>query len=350
LALLALAVLMAGYILLSIFGRPSDPPAEEPTRGPDRGWIQAYFTAPDAPDSETLRGGPDQDLAEAIDSAAYSVDLAVFRLDLWSVRDALIRAHERGVRVRVVTESDHMAEEEIQDLIDAGIEVRADGLDSLMHHKFIILDDVEVWTGSMNLTVNGAYRHNNNMLRIRSRQVAQSFTREFEEMFVEGRFGALSQRDTPHHSVMIEGSRIEVWFSPDDGVAARLVELVRGAEERIEIMAFNFTLDALGAVVGERFGAGVSVRGVLEADQSANPGTELEFLRTMGVDLLLDGNPNSMHHKVMILDERVVVTGSYNFSRSAEEVNDENIVIIHDQGVAAEYIAEFERLFSKASP
>lgn len=350
LALLTLVLLGAGYLLLASSGGPSDSPEEEATIGPGRGWMQAYFTAPDAPEAETLRGGPDQELAQAVDSALYTVDMAVFRLDLWSVRDALIRAHERGLRVRVVTDSDNLVEEEIQDLIEAGIDVREDGLPSLMHHKFVILDGAEVWTGSMNLTVNGAYRHNNNLVRIRSEQVAASYEREFEEMFEEGRYGPLSQADTPYQVIMIEGSQVEVWFSPDDGVGARLVELVRAAEGRIDIMAFNLTLDAMGDVLGERFAEGVFVRGVIEADQSTNPGSELEFLRKMGMDLRLDGNPNSMHHKVMILDERVVVTGSYNFSRSAEAVNDENVMIIHDPGLAAEFLAEFERLFAQASP
>jgi phosphatidylserine/phosphatidylglycerophosphate/cardiolipin synthase-like enzyme len=319
------------------------------TIGPDQGWIQAYFTDPGAPEAETLRAGPDQNLVEAIESTSYSVDLAVFRLDLWSVRDALIQAHRRGVRVRVVTESDNFGEQEIRDLNNAGVEVRQDEMGALMHHKFAVLDDIEVWTGSMNLTVNGAYRHNNNLVRIRSEQLAASFKREFEEMYVEGRYGALSRADTPYRVIEIEASRMEAWFSPDDGVAARLVELVRGAEDRIDIMAFNFTLDALGEILGEKSLQGVTVRGVFEADQADNPGSEMEFLREMGVELRLDANPNSMHHKVMILDDRIVVTGSYNFSRSAEEANDENVVIIHDPGLAAEYVAEFERLFSEAS-
>jgi phosphatidylserine/phosphatidylglycerophosphate/cardiolipin synthase-like enzyme len=348
LALLVLGLLAAIYLFLSRSERPGGPvPGGTPE--PESGCIQAYFTDPGAGSAKSYRGGPDEDLARAIDQARYSVDVAVLRLDLWSVRDALIRAHRRGATVRVVTDSDNLAEDEIGDLMAEGIEVEADGRDSLMHHKFVVIDGVEVWTGSMNLTVNGAYRNDNNLVRLRSPLIAEDYTREFEEMFLEHRYGPLSRADTPHRVVEIEGSPVEVWFSPDDGVAARLAEMLRGAHEDIEIMAFAFTLDALESVVAERSGEGVRVRGVIEADQAGDPGTELDFLRTMGVDQRLDGNPNSMHHKVIILDGAVVITGSYNFSYNAEEINDENVLIIHNAELAAQYEGEFERVFGLAS-
>lgn len=347
LAVLAIGVLAALYLALS-GGGPARGPVLDATPEPESGWIQVYFTAPGADRDVPFRGGPDENLARDIDEARYSVDVAVLRLDLWSVRDALIRAYRRGVTVRVVTESDYLDEDEIEDLMAEGIEVQTDGRDSLMHHKFVVIDGLDVWTGSMNLTVNGAYRNDNNLVRIRSPLIAEDYRREFEEMFLEHRYGSLSQADTPHRSVEVDGSQVEVWFAPDDGVAARLVELLRGAEERIEIMAFAFTLDALGSVVAERSAEGVWVRGVIEADQAGDPGTEFDFLRKMGVDLRVDGNPNSMHHKVIILDGRVVITGSYNFSHNAEQINDENLIIIHNAELAAQYETEFERVFGLA--
>lgn len=348
LAWVAFGLLVAAYLVLS---RSETPPDRGPglTSEPDPGSIHVYFTDPLEDGTGPFRGGPDEELTRSMDQAGYALDVAVFRLDLWSVRDALLRAYRRGVNVRVVAESDNLGEEEIQDLIEEGIEVRDDGQDSLMHHKFVIVDGIEVWTGSMNLTVNGAYRNDNNLVGVRSTMIAEDYEREFEEMFLEGRFGSLSRADTPHRLVVVDSSRVEVWFAPEDGVARRLAELLRGAEERIDFLAFAFTLDALESVLAERSRDGVRVRGVIETDQAGDPGTELDFLRRMGVDLRLDGNTNSMHHKVMILDGRTVVTGSYNFSHSAEAINDENVIIIHDPEFAAQYEAEFERVFGLAS-
>ena len=112
-------------------------------------WIEVYFTDPDAPEAGSYRGGPDEALAAAIDEARFSVDVAALDLDLWSLRDALIAAHRRGVTVRVVVDSDNFDVDEIQQLIDAGIEVVQDRRPSLMHHKFIVIDRSQVWTGSM---------------------------------------------------------------------------------------------------------------------------------------------------------------------------------------------------------
>jgi phosphatidylserine/phosphatidylglycerophosphate/cardiolipin synthase-like enzyme len=63
------------------------------------------------------------------------------------------------------------------------------------------------------------------------------------------------------------------------------------------------------------------------------------------MDVTLDGNPRLMHHKVMIIDQQIVITGSYNFSNNAERYNDENTLIIHNQGIAAEYMAEFQQIY-----
>jgi phosphatidylserine/phosphatidylglycerophosphate/cardiolipin synthase-like enzyme len=89
--------------------------------GTGPGWYSVYFTQPEAPSAEKLRGGPDAALAEAIRGARLGVDIAMDTLDLWSIRDALIDADQRGVRVRVVVESDNLDEPEIQDLVQAGI-------------------------------------------------------------------------------------------------------------------------------------------------------------------------------------------------------------------------------------
>ncbi len=180
-----------------------------------------YFTEPTDPTASSFRGGPDEDLAEAIDQARVSVDMAIYDLNLWSVRDALIRAHRRGVGVRVVTESDNMDEQEVQELKEAGIEVLGDRQEGLMHHKFVVLDRTEVWTGSMNFTTGGGYLDNNNIIRIRSSKLAEDYTHEFEQMFVDDHFGTIKSAGTPDPTMTVNGSLIEVYFSPQDGTLSR---------------------------------------------------------------------------------------------------------------------------------
>jgi len=350
-SLAAVGLLMVLGLMFLVFQMDDTSPIVEsvPTFSGDGFW-QVYFSKPNSTKSGTFRGGPDAELVEAMDAAQFSIDMAMYRLDLWSVRDGLIRAHRRGVQVQVVTDDAHKDGLEIQSLREAGIVVIDDGRPGIMHHKFIIIDRNEVWTGSMNMTVNGAYRNDNHLLRVQSKEVADSYTNEFDEMFLEDRFGALSLADTPYPMLELDGVSVEIYFSPDDGVLSRIIEHMRNAEKSVEILAYALTTDTIGEMLIDLDQRGVDVRGVVETSQAQATGSETPRLRQAGLDIRLDGNPEDMHHKVIIVDEGIVIVGSYNFTRSAEEMNDENVLILHDPALAAQFLIEFERIYEAATP
>lgn len=309
--------------------------------------FSVYFTAPS---SEDFQGGPDRFLADALDQARTRIDAALYDLNLWSVRNALIRAQERGVEVRLVVESDSLYRQEIQELIAAGIPVVPDEGESLMHNKFIIIDGGEVWTGSMNLTVNGAYRHLNNLVRVRSSRLAENYTVEFEEMFLEGYFGENTIDNTPHPQLRLDGIQVETYFSPDDGVEDRVLQLILGAEESIDFLYYSFTSDPAAEALIYQSGQGIPVRGVVDAYQDRSGlGGEYQDLRNAGLEVFLDAHPEKLHHKVMIIDGEIVITGSYNLTRSAELVNDENVLVIFDPDLAEIFLGEFEWIFAAAA-
>jgi len=308
--------------------------------------LQVYFSDPQNPQARNFRGGPDEELAAAIDAANESVDVAIYDLNLWSLRDALIVASQRKVAVRIVTESDNLDEPEIQELKDAGIPVLGDRREGLMHNKFVVIDNQEIWTGSMNFTTTDVYLNDNNLICVRSQQLAEDYTHEFEEMFLDDLFGVDIRAETPHPAVMVGDARVEVFFSPDDGTQNHILALVGEAQESIYFLAFSFTSDDLAAALMERSKAGLTVAGIFEeAQYYSNIGTEFNRLLDAGLDILLDGNPNNMHHKVIIIDQKVVITGSYNFSSSAETRNDENTLVIHDAAIAAVFMKEFSRIY-----
>lgn len=309
--------------------------------------ISIYFTAFASKD---FRGGPDRQLADAIDQARSQIDAALYDLDLWSIRNALIRAHQRGVQVRLVVESDSLDRPEIQELIAAGIPLVDDQAKTLMHNKFLIIDASEVWTGSMNLTVNGAYRHLNNLVRIRSVRLAENYTAEFEEMYLEGYFGENVLANTPHPVLTIDGVRLETYFAPDDHPQDRVVQLIREAEESIDFMYYSFTADEIADALIAQAQKGIEVRGVLDDYQEhAGLGGEYQHLKEAGLEVYLDRHPEKLHHKVMIIDSWITITGSYNLTRSAEEGNDENLLILYDPEVGEIFLREFEWIFSDAS-
>jgi phosphatidylserine/phosphatidylglycerophosphate/cardiolipin synthase-like enzyme len=113
-------------------------------------------------------------------------------------------------------------------------------------------------------------------------------------------------------------------------------------------MAFSFTVDEIRDAILARASSGVTVQGIFENVGSETRFSELTPLFCAGLPMRQDGNPFIMHHKVFIIDD-TVLTGSFNFSASATNSNDENMVIIEDSNLAAQFNAEFDRRWAEAA-
>lgn len=316
-------------------------------------WYQVYFTRPFYPERPANRnGGLDQALIADIDAAKSSVDIAVFDFDLETVAETLLRAHKRGVRVRLIIDDENLEDPDVAELTgrlqQAGIPVAFDRRDPFMHIKMMIIDRSIVWTGSMNFTINGVYRNNNNMLRFSIPSLTEDYVRRFEYLFA-GRDNGDSAPRVQHRVVTLSsGVRIENYFSPRGGAAEAIEERLRDANESIYVLAFSYTADDQAHLLIDKHRAGLDVRGVFEARSASGTGADFEMLKRAGVPVLEDGNCYIMHHKIYIIDNRTVITGSYNFTSSAERSNDENLLIIDDPALAEIYTQEFERIYAQA--
>ena len=314
-------------------------------------WFELYFTDPADPASKQESGGVDEPLITSLDSARVSIDMAAYSFNLWDVESALIRARRRGIKVRLVMESDNMGGDVPQALMTAGIPILGDGLPGLMHDKFVVIDRAEVWTGSMNFTESGTYQDNNNLMHIRSAEVAQLYEAEFNEMFTDHKFGPNVLPAAPHPSMTVDGTPLHIYFSPDNHVQSALLDLLNNARSSIYFLAYSFTATPLADAIQQRAAAGVKVSGVMESEQvNFNAGKVYVGFRKAGLDVHLDGNPGLMHHKVMIIDGRIVVLGSYNFTASAETKNDENLMVINNPDIAAQFTREFQQVYALAQP
>ena len=331
------------------------PVAVEPLMvGSGGDWWQVYFTNPDRDSSnDRLSGSIAEKLIEQINQAEESIYIASFEFNLTPVAEALIAAQERGVQVLWITDDEHGidADEEeghgqFEFLEDAGIEVRDDARSALMHNKFWIFDRKRVWTGSTNITQNGIFRNNNNVIVVNSPTLADIYLREFEEMW-DGEFGPTSPSTLGQQSLSIEGSSVQVLFGAEDEVIQQLVPLINQAQSSIRFMAFAFTEDSLGEAVLGQVRAGLDVQGIFETRGSETEFSEMGKLYCEDVLVKQDGNPRTFHHKVFILDEQTVVTGSFNFSENADSGNDENLLVIANTDIAQEYLAEFERRWAE---
>jgi len=324
-------------------------------------WLEVYFTDPVNPLAAREVGGVDAFISSAIVAAKESVDVSLRNLNLDSITQALIVVSRRGVPVRVITETDSMtgrSESTFQVLKDAGIAVVDDQQIGLMNNRFIVIDHKEVWTGSLSYDLAGVFREYNSLVRVLSPEVAADYTQEFNEMFESNQFGPLVAPLTPYPIVDIQGVQVEVLFSPDDIVAARLGQLIAEAKESISFLALSFASSDLGTNIRARAKDGVAINGVLEFDlvdpNQVNPNPnlveELNFFRQAGLNVLLDRNPELLNHKIMIIDGQIVVVGSYDFTNRAENDNDENVLIIHSEAVAQKFLEEFQRVQSRAQP
>ncbi|MFP4499913.1 MAG: phospholipase D-like domain-containing protein [Candidatus Hydrogenedentota bacterium] len=338
--------LQAGYERIAAFAQTSvqeaDGLLEAATIGPppDHGQIRVFFGPTTAPNPR----GIDDHLAALIGRAEDHAYAAFYDLGLDIVADALIERHEAGITVAVVSDSHYEDREAMAAVREAGIPVVFDKRSAYMHNKFVVVDGRYVWTGSMNVTPNGAYRNNNNALLIASPKLATNYTHEFREMFEDRAFGARSPENTTYPTLTLGDVSIECYFAPEDDVEEEVVAEVRTADATIDFMAFSYTSEPIAEAMAKRIVAGVSVRGLFEKRNAGSQYSRDDFLEDAGATVYMDTNPYSMHHKVIIVDGETVVTGSYNFSKSANTRNDENLLIIHDPAIAKEYTVEFEGL------
>lgn len=315
-------------------------------------WYDIYFTDPSCPPEAERVGGLDEIIARDILAAEKQIDVAAFDLDAGPIVQALIdKEQERGVMVRVVTDSDNGDLSSIRRLRRAGISVPEDKRRALMHNKFIVIDGRVVWTGSLNFTSNGVYCNNNHIVRIESPRLAANYLAEMDEMYVERLFGPDSPENTPHTTLEIGGIQIENYFAPETELSPTIARTLVRAQDEIMFLAFAFTDDVIGEALLGRADAGVSVRGVFErtgADTAFSYYPIMSLLKRPNIQVLLDGNPNIMHHKLIIIDRQTVLFGSFNFSDSANRSNDENIVIVHDPTFARYFVEEFEAVWAEA--
>lgn len=319
------------------------------------GWWDVYFTDPvNLRDPNVIAGSVEEKLIRFIDAAQISIHIASFEFDLDNVARALIAAKARGVDVRWVTDNEHGLGADAQPgrgqfamLQSAGIEVRDDlGRSAFMHNKFWIFDRQIVWTGSTNITRNGIYDQNNNVLVIRSPELAEIYEREFDEMW-NGQFGARSPSTLTDQAPVVNGTQILVIFTSEDSALENvIIPFVQGAESSVYFMAFSFTDYPLADAMIQRRLRDLDVAGVFEAFGSTSEAAEMRTLFCGDVPVRQDGNGGFLHHKVIIVDERYVITGSLNFSTRAETTNDENVIILDNPEIARLYVEEFERVWA----
>jgi len=211
---------------------------------------------------------------------------------------------------------------------------------ALMHNKFCILDDDIVITGSMNPTSNGVYKNNNNMIIIFSKYLAKNYLEEFDEI-KNSIYG--KGKKIKYDKIYLNNKLYKNYFCPEDKCKEKVLRELENAKESIYFMTFSFTdEDIADELIWQS--KRINVKGVMEKRRVNMNYNKFKYLVYYNVSVIPDSNPAVMHHKVFIIDNRTVILGSYNPTKSANERNDENILIIDDERVAEDFVKEFNSL------
>lgn len=201
----------------------------------------------------------------------------------------------------------------------------------IMHNKFCVFDSRTIWSGSFNARKSKSL---DNVITINSTTLAANYLSEFEELK-----GNKSLK-TAATKIMLNTTLVENYFCPEDNCIEMLRKKLSEANSSILFATYSFTHQAIANELIIKKSEGVTVEGVIEMTGNS----QLTTLQDNGINAVKDENKETMHNKFFIIDEKIVITGSFNPTRNADKRNDENILVIHNEEVAERYIKEFNRL------
>jgi len=136
---------------------------------------------------------------------------------------------------------------------------------------------------------------------------------------------------------------IDVFFSPGGNPTAAIVKEISDAKKSILVQAYSFTSAPIADALRQAHKRGVNCRVILDSSQRSEKYSTATFLRNAGIQVWFDHKHGIAHNKVMVIDDSVVITGSFNFTKAAEERNAENLLVIRDAKIARKYKENWER-------
>lgn len=317
---------------------------------------------PNGVTTEVMEG----EIISKIDNAQSRIDYCIYNTHRTSIVDALKKAANRGVRVRVIynerEESSNFVFDEAMPF--STYERLGDGL---MHNKFLVIDAEDedaswVMSGSTNFTDNQMDVDPNHVIFIQDKNLAQAYEIEFEEMWGSdgaepdldaSKFGKNKEDNTPHE-FMINGTKVELYFSPSDNVSAKINAALESAQNSIDAALLIFTKWETRDALLEEINTGTRFRAIIEDQQNSDE--IITSLQAVGAVIIEHPSSAQMHHKYAIIDESMqnesskVISGSHNWTHSADTRHDENLLIIHSPVIAnifqQEYSARWAELRS----
>ncbi|MCL6414035.1 phospholipase D-like domain-containing protein [Aestuariirhabdus sp. Z084] len=146
------------------------------------------------------------------------------------------------------------------------------------------------------------------------------------------------------------GGAAEVYFSPGEDCRRKLIELIQGAQHSLDICVFTISDDRISEAILAAQRRKIALRIITDDDKSFDRGSDIDRLRDRGVALRMDDEPSHMHNKFALIDRKILVNGSFNWTRSASDKNQENILVTDDPALVVPYMSQFELLWRQYGP
>lgn len=330
--------------------------------------IEAYVGPQELGAADNL----EQVIVDFIGEAEDSLAIAVQELDSLPIAQAILDAAWRGVSVRMVVEQDYLQDKkpplddpnpgESDDqarwraqwsedpprgldmnrailiaLLRSGVHVTADYNPVIFHQKFVIRDyrtkalpTSGLLTGSANFTNTDCHTNLNHLVVFHDYRICREYRREFG-LIEKGDFGRSAHGPVPE-TINVEGVPVKVLFAPDHTPELEIMKQINKCEGSLNFAIFTFSgssgIDDSMIMLRR---AEFEVRGVMDPGQAAQDWAPTKRLHEAGVALFLPRREKpfgKLHHKLMVIDEAIVVAGSFNYTAPANDYNDENIFVL----------------------
>lgn len=145
------------------------------------------------------------------------------------------------------------------------------------------------------------------------------------------------------YRVFVPAPRTDIHFSPKGGCGQAVIDVIQNAKSQILMMAYSFTYDPIVKSLMEAHDRGVEVELIFDKSNEVDLRTDMPRCIEKGIKVLVDAEHAIAHNKLMIVDQKIIITGSFNFTRQAEDANAENLVIIrNDRKIAEKYLQYYE--------
>lgn len=262
-------------------------------------------------------------LINAIQKAEKSVMLMTYTISDRHIIAALKAKADQGVPVTVIVDAKASPKAKIQ--LGAGVETLRRSSAGLMHLKILVIDETQIWLGSTNLTYDSLRTHGNLIVEMDHKELAQQLLARARALPRSG----LAPVADPVCFTLPEQTG-ELWFLPSAGQALqRILDQIATAQKSVKVAMFTWTHPDFTRAMIAAQGRGVHVEVVIDRRQGQGVGAEtVHQLTRAGIPVYLSCGDGLLHHKTLMIDDRILVTGSANWTRSAFRINDDCFLML----------------------